>query len=189
MTSYERLLSFNQTYPTDFKVPLSDSNRGHRIFQLANGILTLLISDPSNEIGSASICVATGSHNDPDYIPGLAHLCEHALFMGTKEFPKPNLYHETVQAYGGLTNAFTTGEQTCFQFEVPVINGNIRNLNPKTNKEEDGDESVFDHVLRNFASFFKSPLFRENEIRNEISSVNDENICNLNSPEKIFSML
>ena len=48
-----------KTYPRYFKVPLSDSNRGHRIFQLANGILTLCaISDPSNEIGSASICVA-----------------------------------------------------------------------------------------------------------------------------------
>lgn len=183
MTDYYRSI---KTYPVDFKVPLSDSNRGHRIFQLANGILTLLISDPRNEIGSASICIATGSHNDPEYIPGLAHLCEHALFMGTKEFPKPNLYHETVQAYGGLTNAFTTGEQTCFQFEVPVINGNIGNTNPTTNKEEGDDESIFDHVLRNFASFFKSPLFRENEIRNEISSVNDENICNRNSPEKIF---
>lgn len=183
MTDYYRSI---KTYPTDFKVPLSDSNRGHRIFQLANGILTLLISDPSNEIGSASICVATGSHNDPDNIPGLAHLCEHSLFMGTKEFPKPNMYHETVKAYGGLTNAFTTGEQTCFQFEVPVVNGNIRNIEPTTNKEENGDESIFDHVLRNFASFFKSPLFRENEIRNEILCVNEENICNRNSPEKIF---
>ena len=175
-----------KTYPTDFKVSLSDSNRGHRIFQLANGILTLLISDPINKIGSASICVATGSHNDPDYIPGLAHLCEHTLFIGTKEFPKPYMYHETVRAYGGLTNAFTTGEQTCFQFEVPVTNVNIGNINPKTNKKEEGNESIFDIVLRNFASFFKSPLFRENEIRNEILSINEENICNRNSPEKIF---
>lgn len=183
MTDYYRSI---KTYPIDFKVPLSDSNRGYKIFQLSNGILTLLISDPGNEIGSASLCVATGSHNDPDYIPGLAHLCEHTLMMGTKEFPKSYSYHEIVLTYGGQTNAFTTGEKTCFHFEVPVINGNTGSINPTANDVENSSESVFDYVLRNFASFFKCPLFRDRDISNEILSVNDEFICNQDSPEKIF---
>lgn len=181
MTNYYRSI---KTYPIDFKVPLSDSNRGYRIFQLSNGILTFLISDPCNEIGSASLCVAAGSHNDPEYIPGLAHLCEHALMMGTKEFPKSYSYHETVLAYGGQTNAFTSGEKTCFHFEVPVINENTGNINPT--ESENNNESVFDYILRNFASFFKCPLFRARDIFNEILSVNDEYICKQDSPEKIF---
>lgn len=174
-----------KTFPLQLNIPLSHRDRGYKIVQLPNGILTLLISDPNKDVGCACICVASGSHNDPDNIPGLAHLCEHSLFLGTKEFPKFNSYHEMVSAYGGRTNAFTTGEQTCFHFEVPYINGNTNAID-KDCSAEINDEPIFDYVLRHFASFFKSPSFHHTRIRNEILLVNDEHIGNINSPVKIL---
>ena len=30
--------------------------------------------------------------SDPDELPGLAHFCEHMLFLGTKKYPEENEY-------------------------------------------------------------------------------------------------
>lgn len=33
-----------------------------------------------------------GSLSDPDQLPGLAHFCEHMLFLGTSKYPDEDEY-------------------------------------------------------------------------------------------------
>lgn len=151
-----------KTLCSEFLVPLSHSSRDYKLLKLPNGLTTFLVSDPSELICSAAVCVATGSHNDPPEVAGLAHLCEHMLFTGTKQYPNPSSYHQAIQSCGGSTNAYTTGEQTCFYFEVPSLSmKNTSDLN-------------FDDILSIFASFFKNPLFDKRHIKSEILAVNEE---------------
>ncbi len=46
---------------------------------------------------------------------GLAHFLEHMMFKGTKQFPKGKIDHLT-QKWGGVNNAFTTLDYTCYFF-------------------------------------------------------------------------
>lgn len=161
-------------YNIKFTKSLVDRNKSFRLVQLSNGLLTLLISDPATDVAASAVCVATGSHNDPEHTLGLAHLCEHMLFLGTKQFPHPNEFFDLINSNGGSANAFTTGEQTCFHFEL-TINGNLYN-----------DEPLFNYALRNFASFFKAPLLNEKDIKNEVLAVEDEHRSNLCDPNKLL---
>lgn len=54
---------------------------------LENQLKCLLVSDPTTDRSAASMTVNTGSMQDPDELPGLAHFCEHMLFMGSKKVP------------------------------------------------------------------------------------------------------
>lgn len=60
-----------------------------RIFKsitLSNQLLCLLISDPETEKSAAALNVDVGSLEDPVDRMGLAHFCEHMLFMGTTKY-------------------------------------------------------------------------------------------------------
>ena len=57
--------------------------RRYRGIQLSNGLRTVLVSDPDAEMTAASVDVHVGSWSDPDDLPGLAHFCEHMLFMSS----------------------------------------------------------------------------------------------------------
>ena len=61
----------------------------------------LLVSDKDVETSAACMFVASGNLSDPkradgSVIHGLAHFCEHMLFLGTKKYPKENHYNEFV---------------------------------------------------------------------------------------------
>lgn len=60
----------------------------------------------------------TGSLSDPGNISGLAHFCEHMLFLGTKKYPKENEYSQFLSEHAGSSNAFTSGEHTNYYFDV-----------------------------------------------------------------------
>lgn len=162
------------TYPIRFRKSLSNSSKAYRLIRLANGVLVLLVSDPSSSVASCASCMCTGSHNDPHDILGLAHLCEHMLFLGSKPFPGPNQFLEFIDSNCGLSNAYTTGEQTVFYFELPV-----------NDKLYDGSP-VFNHALLMFSRFFKSPLFNENLIKNEICIIQGEHNNNVSDTKKIL---
>ena len=63
--------------------------RDTRLFrglELANGMRLLLVSDAKAEVAGASLDVHVGSWSDPDDLPGLAHFCEHMLFLASKKY-------------------------------------------------------------------------------------------------------
>ncbi len=67
--------------------------RNYRALVLTNGMKVVLVSDPTTDKASAAIDVNVGHMSDPDTLPGLAHFCEHMLFLGTKKYPDENEYN------------------------------------------------------------------------------------------------
>ena len=53
---------------------------------LSNGLKVLLISDPETTKSSAALAINIGSIANKKDEQGLAHFCEHLLFMGNKKF-------------------------------------------------------------------------------------------------------
>ncbi|CDO93950.1 unnamed protein product [Kluyveromyces dobzhanskii CBS 2104] len=152
--------------------PLSNANRTHKFVQLSNGITALLVSDPSECVASMCVSVATGSHNDPDEVPGLAHLCEHMIVSSeSKKFARKTHYHDLLTEYNGNQNAFTTGEQTSFYFEIP-------NSNNGTGKP------IFDTLVDVLASKLSAPVFHSASISKEIQAIDNEHEINKNSVSK-----
>ena len=96
--------------------------------------------------------VRSGSFQDT--IPGLAHFCEHMLFLGTKKYPDESEYAQFLTSNGGYDNAYTDSEDTNFYFSV--------------NSEK------LEKALDRFSQFFISPLFTESAVGREISAVNSE---------------
>ena len=47
----------------------------------------IFVSDPEATIAGASLSVGVGSYSENKEIPGLAHLLEHMLFLGSNEYP------------------------------------------------------------------------------------------------------
>ncbi|EDO19228.1 hypothetical protein Kpol_1050p88 [Vanderwaltozyma polyspora DSM 70294] len=162
-----------KNYDIPFYTPISYRGRTNKLCRLPNGMLVLLISDPGESSFGCSLSVATGSHNDPKEIPGLAHLCEHMILAaGSKKYPNPGLYHELIAKNKGLQNAYTTGEQTTFYFELPNVNQT--------------STPVFEDIIDVFASFFKDPLFNQTLTSKEIYAIESEHTGNTSNPTKIF---
>ena len=79
-------------------------NRDYLAYQLKNGLRVLLISDPDTDKSAAALDVRVGSGSDPEERPGLAHLLEHMLFLGTEQYPEAGEYQAFIPvSYTHLT--------------------------------------------------------------------------------------
>jgi len=92
------------------KPPLDD--RDYETYILDNGLRVLLCSDPSSNEAAAAMDVHVGACSDPDDVPGLAHFCEHMLFLGTEKYPIEDSFETFLSSNGGSSNAFTDNENT-----------------------------------------------------------------------------
>ena len=128
---------------------------------LPNGLKALLVSDPEAENSSAALAVNIGSLIDPPNTMGLAHFCEHLLFMGTEKFPSENEYDEYLSKNGGESNAYTDSDKTVYYFDV--------------------DNDAFEGAVDRFAQFFICPKFNEGSVERELNAVNSEFSKNKNS--------
>lgn len=123
------------------------------------GMDVLLISDPDADKASAAMDVYVGQLCDPPGLPGLAHFCEHMLFIGTSKYPTENEYDRYLSSHGGSSNAFTDLEHTCYYFDV----------------QAESLEGAFDR----FAQCFISPLFTQAALEREVQAVDSEHSKNL----------
>ncbi len=119
-----------------------------------NGLEMLLISDPKADRAAAALAVDAGSWNDPLEFPGMAHFCEHMLFMGTAKYPDENEFMALVGDHGGSTNAMTSADRTIYMFS--------------------SNEEGFSTLLDRFAHFFIDPLFKPTNISREMHAVDQE---------------
>lgn len=164
------------TFPTVlFEIPLSSATRDQRLIALSNGLECLLVSDPAHDTAAAALTVAAGSESDPDSALGLAHLCEHVLFMGTKKFPDPSTYVQGILKNGGSLNAYTTGVRTTYQFQIPA--------STLGNEES---EPLFNELVQNFASFFKQPKFDQSYLKRELNVIDGEHQLNCSNVDKVL---
>ncbi|CAL9729259.1 A-factor-processing enzyme [Monosporozyma unispora] len=143
---------------TDFIKPDLD-DRSYRYIQLPNNLKALIINDPTTDKAAAAIDVNIGAFEDPEQLPGLAHFCEHLLFMGSKKFPDENEYSSFLSKHGGSSNAYTGAQNTNYYFEIN-----------------------YEHLygaLDRFSGFFTGPLFNKESTDKEINAVDSENKKNL----------
>ncbi|GBB90257.1 hypothetical protein RclHR1_17150001 [Rhizophagus clarus] len=131
-----------------------NDERSYRIIRLSNEMEALIIHDAEADKAAASMDVNIGSYHDPDNLLGLAHYCEHLLFMGTNKYPKENDYSEFLNKHNGSYNAYTDNENTNYYFEV-------------------GHEHL-EPALDRFAQFFISPLFNADCTDRELKAVDSE---------------
>lgn len=128
--------------------------RQYKHLSLGNGLQVLVVSDADTESASAAMDINVGFHSDPDEIPGLAHFCEHMLFLGTDKYPDENSYSAFLNAHGGSSNAYTSARDTNFYFDVSALH--LR------------------EALDRFAQFFIAPLFTASATDREMNAVDSE---------------
>ena len=81
---------------------------------LPNGLRVLTEPLPGVRSVALGLLVAASPHEDPDELPGLAHLTEHALFCGTLTRSGAAL-SRMMDAAGGQIGGFVTRDYTCLQ--------------------------------------------------------------------------
>lgn len=74
--------------------------RAARLIMLENGLEALLIRDEKTDKASAALDVKVGHLADPEDLQGLAHFCEHLLFMGTEKVSSNFHHHQPSPAAG-----------------------------------------------------------------------------------------
>ncbi|KAK6048043.1 peptidase, M16 family [Cooperia oncophora] len=116
----------SQRYDDIVKSP--SDQREYRGLELTNGLRVLLVSDPTTDKSAAAMDVNVGSLMDPWELQGLAHFCEHMLFLGTDKYPKENELRQCkscklkldqfILGNGGKRNAETKSDHTNYYFDI-----------------------------------------------------------------------
>jgi predicted Zn-dependent peptidase len=84
---------------------------------LDNGCRVITETLPHLVSVSLGIWVDNGSRDEGPAISGISHFIEHMIFKGTRRRSAQQIALE-LDAVGGLSNAFTSKEQTCFHAKV-----------------------------------------------------------------------
>lgn len=84
---------------------------------LDNGIRVLSEEMPNARSVSLGIWVENGSRHEPRHQNGISHFIEHLLFKGTERRSAAHIAEE-MDSVGGVLNAFTSKEHTCYYAKV-----------------------------------------------------------------------
>jgi len=84
---------------------------------LENGIRMVSHEMPEHRSVSLGIWVESGSRHETDPQNGISHFIEHLLFKGTERRSAAQIAEE-MDAVGGVINAFTSKEHTCYYAKV-----------------------------------------------------------------------
>jgi len=122
--------------------------------RLANGLEALLISDPEADLSAAALAVEAGSWQDPLDRPGLAHYCEHMLFLGSAAYPSETGFRSYIDDRGGKFNAYTADRHTNYMFAIT--------------------HADFAEAIDRFSHFFIDPSFTASALDREVNAVDQE---------------
>lgn len=90
-----------------------------RVSALANGLRVVTSEVPTAQSVSVNLFVGIGSRGETPKTNGASHFMEHLLFKGTKGRPDPIVIAEAIEGAGGVLNAYTSKELTCYWNQVP----------------------------------------------------------------------
>jgi secreted Zn-dependent insulinase-like peptidase len=158
LQSFQKSMShtnLNQSVYQLLQKPLLDE-RIFEQYKLPNEILVTLVHDKRSEKSSCSLGVATGASSDS--LPGLAHMTEHAVFLGSEKYPTENEYKKFLNKNGGGSNGGTSMKQTIYKFYI--------------------NSGAFPQALDIFSQFFKCPLLQHDALIREIHAVDSEDSKN-----------
>jgi predicted Zn-dependent peptidase len=135
---------------------------------LPNGLVLLTESMDHVRSISVGVWLRSGSRREPAELNGISHFIEHMLFKGTERRSAEDIARE-VDSVGGMLDAFTAKEMTCF---------NTRVLDEHLPKAFD---VVADMVL--------NPRFAPEEIEREKSVILEEISMTRDNPEDLVHEL
>jgi len=126
----------------------------YKLTKLKNG-LKVITSEMPNVFGvSNNVFVGAGSRYETKEENGISHFLEHMTLKGTKKRPTSEDVFGTINSIGGLINAGTSNEYTCFWNKVP--------------------QKYFSLGLELLSDMLFNSLFKEEEINREKGVIIEE---------------
>lgn len=86
-------------------------------FTLENGLRVIVHKDTSTPLVAVNMLYCVGARDEDEEKTGFAHLFEHLMFGGSKNYPE---FDEIVDQSGGESNAFTNNDYTNYYLTLPV---------------------------------------------------------------------
>jgi len=160
-----KLKAITSQEPLLLSKPFNDK-RSFYSYKLENGLQTLLITDPECVNPGSAVSINAGSKQE-GVVQGLAHLLEHVLFMGSKNYPIEDHFFTLVSMLSGTSNAYTTNDATVYYWTI---------------KQSQDNDKQFDEMMDIWRDFFQNPLITEDKVNREMYAVNSEYVSYLNRP-------
>lgn len=108
-----------------------------------------------NNMFACVLYIKVGSQQDPRHLQGMAHLCEHVMSLGSKNYPEPEAFSKLCEEDGGgFANAETQPDNTIYYFFI--------------NRE------LIVEALEMFGDMIANPVFQKPELDKEIENLNSE---------------
>lgn len=112
----QTVLTEHQTIRT----PMMDTTQ-YAAFKMRDlGLAGFVAADNTQETGAFAVSVGCGYFHDPPELPGLAHMLEHMIFLGSSSRPQATAWDEFISSKGGLHNAHTKPDITTFYVSAPT---------------------------------------------------------------------
>lgn len=159
----------NATERNAVKVTLSEitkQNSKHLI--LNNKLKVYLISNPDSDVSSASLSMKLGQGDAPVNYAGLPHVLEHALFLGTKDYPQTEQW-STFFRPKGWSNGSTRSDVSRYHFQI--------------------DSEYFQEGVKRLYSLLFNPLLTDNGFKKALQEVEKEYHEKNNSWRKLLSVM
>ena len=151
------------------KVRLSEvTKQNSKYFILKNKLRVYIISDPDSDISSASVSMILGQGDTPDELPGLPHVLEHTLFLGTEHYPQMTDWSDFFKPKG-WSNGSTRSDVSRYHFQI--------------------GSSHFQEGLKRLHDLLFNPLLREKGIRQALEEVENEYQNKNNEWRKLLSVM
>ncbi|MCM8779108.1 MAG: insulinase family protein [Candidatus Omnitrophica bacterium] len=87
--------------------------------ELDNGLKIACLRMPNRESVSLGIWINAGGRYETEKLSGVSHFLEHLVFRGTKRRSARKI-KEAIEGVGGMLNAFTAEEFTCYFVKIPA---------------------------------------------------------------------
>lgn len=125
-----------------------------RYVALDNGFRAMLIHDHSCALSTVEARVSVGLANDPKEFPGLSHLVQHTLLLGTKRYPKLGEFCKFFIQNAGQLSSKIGSNETRIHFSI--------------------DPSHLEESLDRLADVLINPEFSEEQIDRAVEVVQSE---------------
>ncbi|MGH2586057.1 MAG: M16 family metallopeptidase [Dehalococcoidia bacterium] len=86
---------------------------------LKNGLRVVTTPVPTSQAANVNVFIGVGSRAESRRVNGVSHYLEHMLFKGTDRRPDAITIAEAIEGAGGVLNAYTAKELTCYWNQVP----------------------------------------------------------------------
>ena len=92
--------------------------REYHLDTLDNGLRLLTVEMPHLHSIEMVCYVGIGSRYETPETAGISHFLEHMLFRGSRDYPTSQILEAAFEAIGGMANAATDSESTCFHSRI-----------------------------------------------------------------------